>query len=134
MVKKVQSPDHGHVVQIRTHTFRGQDEVVDFLTKLNELEPLAPTFWGLCYDMWHFSDGLAGIDGVQKTESKVADEQYKMPHLKQSLSQMRIRAGIKRFAPVLFEPAGTGKSQEVKQPFTSLKKLKHWYCAAMQSG
>ena len=47
---------------------------------------------------------------------------------------MRIRAGIKRFAPVLFEPAGTGKSQETKQPFTLLKKAKHWFCSGTQSG
>ena len=134
MVKKMQSPDHGRAVQIGTHIFHGQDDVLELLTRLNDLEPLPLTFWGLCYDMWHFSDRLAGIDGVQKTESEVADEQYKMSRLKQSSSQMRIRAGIKRFAPILFEPAGTGRSQETKQPFTSLKKSTHWYSAATQSG
>ena len=134
IVKKLQATDHGCAVQIGTQVFHGQDDVLEFLTKINDIEPLPPTFWGLCYDMWHFSDRLAGIDGIQKTESEVADEQYKMSRLRQSSSQMRIRAGIKRFAPILFEPAGTGKSQETKQPFTSLKKSKHWYCAATQSG
>ena len=90
IVKKLQAPDHGCAVQIGTHVFHGQDDVLEFLTKLNDLEPLPATFWGMCYDMWHFSDCLAGIDGIQKTESEVADEQYKMLRLKQSSSQMRI--------------------------------------------
>ena len=133
-LRKLQAPDHGCVLSVGTYEFHGQEELVDFLEELNDKEPLPPGFWGLCYDMWHFSDRLATLDGVQKTESEVADEAYKMSRLKQSASQMRIRAGIKRFAPVLFEPAGTGKSQETKQPFTSLKKAKHWFCPATQSG
>ena len=133
-MRKLQAPDHGSVLSVGAYDFQGQEELVEFLEELNEKEPLPPGFWGLCYDMWHFSDRLAILDGVQKTESEVADEAYKMSRLKQSASQMRIRAGIKRFAPVLFEPAGTGKSQETKQPFTSLKKPKHWFCSASQSG
>ena len=133
-VRKLQGPDHGCVLSVGAYDFQGQEELVEFLEELNEKEPLPPGFWGLCYDMWHFSDRLAILDGVQKTESEVADKAYKMSRLKQSASQMRIRAGIKRFAPVLFEPAGTGKSQETKQPFTSLKKAKHWFCPATQSG
>ena len=133
-VRKLQAPDHGCVFSVGTYEFHGQEELVEFLEEINDKEPLPPGFWGLCYDMWHFSDRLATLDGVQKTESEVADEAYKMSRLKQSASQMRIRAGIKRFAPVLFEPAGTGKSQETKQPFTSLKKPKHWFCSATQSG
>ena len=134
IVSKLQAPDHRCVLSVGAYDFQGQDDLVEFLEELNEKEPLPPGFWGLCYDMWHFSDRLAILDGVQKTESEVADEAYKMSRLKQSASQMRIRAGIKRFAPVLFEPAGTGKSQETKQPFTSLKKAKHWFCSGTQSG
>ena len=82
--------------------------------------------------------GTAAIDwqelmGCRSWKAK-ANEQYKMLCFKQSPSQMRIRVGIKCFSHVLFEPTGTRKSQETKQLFTSLKRAKHWYCAATQSG
>ena len=51
IVKKLQAPDHGCAVQIGTQVFHGHDDVLDFLTKINDLEPLPPMFWGLCYDM-----------------------------------------------------------------------------------
>lgn len=41
---------------------------------------------------------------------------------------------MSRFAPLLFEPAGTAKSTDSQQPFTLMKHYKHWYCPAEQNG
>lgn len=125
--------DLSHVISVGGLEFRGVEDVLVFLERVDAAEKLPHSVYGLCYDMWHVMDRIApGAD--QKTETDRNKDQEVKSKLKVTSSMSRLQYSQTRDVPLLFVGQRQMIGNDEKAPIKPLASRSTWTSHTVSTG
>ncbi|GFH49190.1 predicted protein [Chaetoceros tenuissimus] len=117
--------DLSHVITVGGLEFRGVEDVLVFLERIDATAKLPASLYGLCYDMWHVMDRIApGSD--QKTETDRNKDQEVKSKLNVTSSMSRLQYSQTRDIPLLFVGQRQHLGNDEKAPIKPLASRSTW--------